>query len=70
MEEIENKGAAAYSASNIQVLEGLEAVRKRPLCTLATSVKKVCTTWCTRPSTTPLTKPLRVLYTHRSNHLS
>ena len=24
MEEIENKGAAAYSASNIQVLEGLD----------------------------------------------
>lgn len=30
MEETENKGASAYSASNIQVLEGLEAVRKRP----------------------------------------
>ena len=30
MEDIEKKGASAYSASNIQVLEGLEAVRKRP----------------------------------------
>lgn len=30
MEDLEKKGASAYSASNIQVLEGLEAVRKRP----------------------------------------
>ncbi|HAL53854.1 MAG TPA: DNA topoisomerase IV subunit B, partial [Sphingobacterium sp.] len=26
----ENKNASTYSADNIQVLEGLEAVRKRP----------------------------------------
>ena len=30
MEETEKVGTGNYSASNIQVLEGLEAVRKRP----------------------------------------
>ncbi|MBR6647573.1 MAG: hypothetical protein IKL09_08670, partial [Clostridia bacterium] len=29
-EEVKNVAASNYNASNIQVLEGLEAVRKRP----------------------------------------
>ena len=33
--------ADSYSAEDIQVLEGLEAVRKRPVCTLALQVQPV-----------------------------
>ena len=43
MAENQNQ-ADNYSASNIQVLEGLEAVRKRP----ATSVRRVFTILSTR----------------------
>lgn len=44
-EELKNT-SGSYSADSIQVLEGLEAVRKDLPCILATSVKKVCITWC------------------------
>jgi hypothetical protein len=46
-EEIAKETASAnYGASSIQVLEGLEADEKDLPCILATSVKKVCITWC------------------------
>ena len=37
-----------YSAKDIQVLEGLEAVRKRRVCISAPPAPEVCTTWCMR----------------------
>ena len=45
-----------YNAEQIHVLEGLEAVRKRPASISAVRPPVVCTIWCMRLWTTVLTR--------------
>ena len=37
--------SSEYNANQIQVLEGLEAVRKRPVCISVPPVQRVCIIW-------------------------
>ena len=49
-------GVEQYGAADVQVLEGLEAVRRRPGMYVGGTDVKRCTTWSTRSWTMPSTR--------------